>query len=128
LTISDILKYTFILQFIIVMAFGIWFFLAVETWETVAVWPWLDPFAGRVIRALCIGWALGGLLGYRATSWEHVEILVIQDVIAVLFLLVGSVWMMFAYPTMPVAGWLMTGIFALFFVLFLHSYVTKPST
>lgn len=108
------------------MAFGIWFFIAVETWETVAAWPWLDPYVGRVIGAMTIAWAMASALGYRAASWEQVEIIVIQDVIGSVLLLVGSVWMMFAYPTIPIAGWLMTGLFGLFVVLFLYAYLTKP--
>ncbi|MFQ5832367.1 MAG: hypothetical protein ACE5H4_06680 [Candidatus Thorarchaeota archaeon] len=126
MTVSNILKYIFILHFIVAMAFGIWFFIAVETWETVAAWPWLDPYAGRVIGAMTIAWAMASALGYRAASWEQVEIIVIQDVIGSVLLLVGSVWMMFAYPTIPIAGWLMTGLFGLFVVLFLYAYLTKP--
>ena len=124
----SILKYTFLLHFIVSMIFGFLFFLSPEFYVSATAWPFLDPAAGRVMGSAFLGFGFAALLGYRAGSWEEVKIIVIADIIFTLFSLVSMVWMMVIHATIPVlAGAFNAFLFALFFVLYLYSYYVSTS-
>ena len=117
---SSITKYIFLLTFIIQIIFGVWFFVSPESWVTLTGWP-NEVNSGRVLGAVIIALALGALLAYRATSWEQVELFVIMQL---LYNLLGLVAMLWNYATvaLPVAGWLIIGLLALFLVFYLFVY------
>ena len=77
MTISNSLRYIFLIHFLICLVFGVLFFLSPEYIVTATGWPFLDPVTGRVVGAMFLGWAFGSLFGYRATEWSEVKILVI---------------------------------------------------
>jgi len=125
LEIPNILKYTFLLHFIVSIIFGFVFFLIPEMYSEAVGWPFDDPAATRGLGSAFIGFAITSLFGYRTTSWEEVKIVVIGEIVFTLFGLLTMVWMMVVHTTIPVlAGWLYALIFAVFFVLFLYSYFT----
>lgn len=113
-------KYVFLMHFIAVIIFGVWFFIAPETWSTLTGWP-DEASAGRILGAALIGMAILGLLGYRASTWEEVEIIVYMLLIYNILGLVGMLWN-YAYLTLPIAGWGIVGLYALFFFLFFYVY------
>lgn len=120
--IPTVLKYSFLIHFITVAVFGVWFFFGTEVWVDLTGWPFYDPMAGRVLGAAFIGLAIGSLWGYRATSWEQVEVYVTALVVMGIFGSAGMVWMMLAHATIPIAGWLTTIIQIFLMVLFVYSY------
>jgi len=122
--IPSILRYIFLLHFIVAMIFGVWFFLGVEIYGDLVAWPWMDPVSGRIMGSMLIGYGVASILGYRATSYEEVKILVIAEIVWCLFALVSQLWMIIVYPTIPLAGWLNVSLFGVFFVLFLYVYYT----
>ncbi len=122
--IPSILKYIFLLHFIVAMIFGVWFFLGVEIYGDLVGWPWMDPVSGRIMGSMLIGYGVASILGYRATSYEEVKILVIAEIVWCLFALISQLWMIIVYPTIPLAGWLNVALFGIFFVLFLYVYYT----
>ena len=65
--------------------------------------------------------ALGGLLAFRTSSWEKVELFVIMQI---LWNILGLVAMLWNYVTMtlPVAALLIMGIFAIFLVFHIYVY------
>ncbi len=76
-----ILKYTFLLHFIACMIFGLVFFLSPEIYVDIVAWLFLDPFAGRVMGSLFLGFGVAAFLGYNASTWEEVRILVFADIV-----------------------------------------------
>lgn len=121
--IPTILKYTFLIHFIVCMFFGFLFFLSPEFYHDVTAWPFFDPTTARVMGSGFIAIGIASLFGYRAASWEEVKIVVICDIVFTLFGLLSMVWMMIVHTTIPaLAGWFNAALFGLFFVLFLYSY------
>ena len=120
--IPGILKYTFLLHMVIAIGLGIWYFIAPNTWVDLVSWPYFDPSVDRVMASLMIGLGVTSLLGYRADSYEKVEIIVIGEIICCLLSTVGMIWFMLSEATPPMIGWALTGIMALLLVLFAYSY------
>lgn len=81
MTISNTLKYIFLIYFIVALVFGVLFFVNVEYVAAVTAWPYLDPVTGRVVGSMFLGWAFGALFGYRATEWSEVKVFVIASMI-----------------------------------------------
>ncbi|MHA1909321.1 MAG: hypothetical protein ACW98Y_18635 [Candidatus Thorarchaeota archaeon] len=121
--IPSILKYTFLLHFIACMIFGLVFFLSPEIYVDVVAWPFLDPYAGRVMGSLFLGFGVASLLGYKASTWEEVKILVLADIVWGIFVTISMIWMIIVYPSAPilVAGFELI-LAAFFVVLFLYCY------
>jgi len=125
LTISNMLKYIFLIHFIICLIFGIGFFLSPEYITTMTAWPFLDPVAGRILGAMFFGWGFGSLFGYRATDWSEVKIVVIGDIVWGLLATVAFVWMMVVHATLPImAVGLYISLTVIFSILFLYAYMT----
>jgi len=120
---SSLSKYIFLLAFIAQIIFGIWYFVAPETWVTLTGWP-SELASGRVLGAACIALAIGGFLAYRATSWDTVEVYVMMQLFWNILGLVAMLWAYFTM-TLPVATWLIVGLLALFLILFLFVYMKE---
>jgi threonine/homoserine/homoserine lactone efflux protein len=120
--IPSILKYTFLLHMIVAIVLGIWYFIAPNTWVDLVSWPYFDPSVDRVMAAMMIGLGVTSLLGYRADSYEKVEIIVMGEIISCLLSTIGMIWFMLGEVVPPLIGWVLTGIMALLFVLFTYAY------
>ena len=117
---SSLAKYIFLVSFLAQIIFGVLFFFSPESWIALTGWP-NEPSTGRVLGAAILVLALGGLLAYRATSWEQVELFVIMQILWNILGLVAMLWNL-AIMTLPVAVWLIIGLLALFLVLYLFVY------
>ena len=125
MTISNTLKYIFLIYFILSLIFGIIFFLIPEEITTMTAWPFLDPVTERVMGSMFLGWAIGSLFAYRAKEWSEVKIFVLASLTWCLFGTVAFVWMMAIHATIPLlVGGLYLSLTALFFILFLYAYYT----
>ena len=123
MTISNTLKYIFLIYFILCLIFGIGYFIAPEYIATATAWPFLDPVAGRIMGSMFFGWAFGALFAYRASEWSEVKIIVIADIVWGLFGILTFVWMMAIHPTIPLlVGGFYLLLTALFFILFLWQF------
>lgn len=121
------LKYIFLIHFIVCLIFGISFFLSPEYISTMTAWPYLDPVAGRVIGAMFLGYGFASFFGYRATDWSEVKIIVIADIVWCLFASIAFVWMMAVDATLPImAVGLYLSLCVIFFILYLYAYMTHP--
>ena len=116
-------KYIFLLAFIAQIIFGIWYFVAPETWVTLTGWP-SELASGRVLGAASIALAIGGFLAYRASSWDKVEVYVMMQLFWNIFGLIALLWAYFTM-TLPVATWLIVGLLGLFLILFLFVYIKE---
>jgi hypothetical protein len=125
LTVSNTLRYIFLLHFIVGIILGFLFFLSPEFYVDLTGWPWIDHAAGRVMGSCFIGFSVAALLGYRAESWAEVKIIVLANVTWCLFATISMVWMMAVYPALPImAAGLNLFLVALFFILYLYAYYT----
>ncbi len=123
MTVSSILKYTFLLHFLVVIFFGLAYFLITDIFLAMLAWP-IEVSMTRVVGAVFIGVAISSLYGFRAESWDRVEIVVLMEIVLTLFGLIAMIWNMLTILTLPLIGWAFAGLFGLFFILFLYSYLT----
>ena len=123
MTVSSILKYTFLLHFLMTIFFGLAYFLIPDIFLAMIAWP-LEVSMSRVFGAVFIGVAIASLYGFRAESWDRVEIVVLMEIVLTLFGLIAMIWNMLTILTLPLIGWAFAGLFGLFFILFLYSYLT----
>ena len=114
---SQSLRITFILHAIVAFIFGLGLLAAPGQFLDIFGWQPVDPLMTRMLGAamLALGW--GSVRGYRAASWDEVEILVeVEAAFTVLaavgllrHLLIASwpwyVWMIFAIFTIFAASW-----------------------
>ncbi len=121
---SKLSKYIFLFHFFVALVFGVIWFAAPEFWNTLTGWP-SEIASGRIVGMATIMLAIGCLFGYRATSWEQVEILVIMELIFNILGAIGMVWNIIAIPTLPVVAWLLIGLMGLFAVLFLYVFMIE---
>ena len=124
--ISNLARYVFLLHFIATMIFGVWFFLSPESWVTLTGWP-TELASGRLLGVALLMSALGGIMAYRATSWEQIEIYVMMELVWNLLGVISMIWS-YATMTLPVAGWFMVGLLALFLILFGYVYYQAKLT
>ena len=89
--ISNLARYVFLLHFIATMIFGVWFFLSPESWVTLTGWP-TELASGRLLGVALLMSALGGIMAYRATSWEQIEIYVMMELVWNLLGVISMIW------------------------------------
>ncbi|MFW9811561.1 MAG: hypothetical protein ACFFF9_03830 [Candidatus Thorarchaeota archaeon] len=121
--VSIVLKYTWILHFLVTIFFGVALFVVPDVFFGSMGWP-VEIAMDRSFGSMFIALAIISLLAFREESFDRVEILVILEILLTLLGLVASLWNMLTM-TLPVVGWAFTGLYALFFILFLYSYMTK---
>ena len=118
--ITKLAKYVFLIHFITCMIFGAWYFISPESWSALTGWP-TETAAGRILGAALIALGLAAFFAFRASTWEEIEIIVLVELIWNALAMVGMIWN-YVYLTLPIAGWLNTGLLALFFVLYFYVY------
>ena len=124
MTISNTLKYIFLIHFLVSVFYGVMMFLSPEFYQGLISWPYLDPVTGRLMGAAFLGFAFTSLFGFRAADWAEVKIVVIGEMVFTLFGAIASLWMVLVDSSIPIAGWLHVGLTGLFFILFLYAYYT----
>jgi hypothetical protein len=119
--ISQGLKMTFLVHFVIGLIFGLIDLLIPEQWGNLTNWPVQDPTMYRLVGAAILAFAASSILAYRETDWERVIIIVRTEIIwtglATLVFLVGLV-----FWDAPAIAWLyallMAGFCAAFSVFY----------
>ena len=118
--ISKFLKYSFLIDGLVALVYGLVMLLIPDIHATVLSFPY-EEFADRYIGALFIGFAIGNLLAYRASSWENVEFVVYMNItFLVLGLFVGLYCI--AMAVLPVIAFTQMGLTVFLLVLFLYAY------
>ena len=124
--ISNLARYVFLLSFIAKLIFGLWYFLFPESWSALTGWP-TETAAGRLLGAAILVLAVGAIMAYRASSWEQVELYVTMEIVWNILGTIGMLWN-YATMTLPLAGWVNTGLLALFLLLYLYIYYNAKQT
>jgi hypothetical protein len=114
---SQSLRITFILHAIVAFVFGLGLLAAPGQFLDLFGWAPVDPLMTRMLGAALLALAWGSARGYRAATWDEVEILVeVETAFTVLasvgllrHLLVASwpwyVWMTFAFFAIFAVSW-----------------------
>ncbi len=120
-----LLKYTFILHFIVAMIFGVWLFILPDSFNTfIGHTTPADP-VNIAYGALLIGIGMSSILAFRSNEWQSVKILVELELIYTPLAIIGGFFTILN-DTYPIAFmWVYVGIMALFFILYLISYYQK---
>ena len=118
------LKYTFLVQLVIFLIFGIIFTFFIEQYVEWFNWPNLDPTAGRYIGVIFLSFAFVEFLAYRETEWEQVEMFVVLDL---LFCILGAMIQLIGtfVDETGWAGWFNFTIQIIFFLAFLYLYIQQ---
>ncbi|NIV29587.1 MAG: hypothetical protein GWN58_08780, partial [Anaerolineae bacterium] len=70
--ISQGLKMTFLVHFVIGLIFGLIDLLIPEQWGNLTNWPVQDPTMYRLVGAAILAFAASSILAYRESDWERV--------------------------------------------------------
>ena len=116
-------KYTFLINFLISIFFGFSIFVIPEMYFDLTGWP-QELYLARVAGAFFIAVAIGSLLAFRESDWERVEIFVYMNLVLNALGAVGSVWCMLIM-TLPVMGWVYTGIWVFLLLLYFYAYYVQ---
>ncbi|MGD9397189.1 MAG: hypothetical protein PVJ05_12225 [Candidatus Thorarchaeota archaeon] len=118
--ISKFLKYAFLIDGLVALVYGLWMLVLPEHHATLFNFPY-EEFADRFIGALFIGFAIGNLLAYRASSWENVEFVVYMNLT---FLIIGLIVELYsiAMALLPVGAFAQVFLTAFLLVLFIYSF------
>jgi len=116
------LRYTFVLHFIVAFVFGFMLFLIPDTFNTLIGHTTPADPVNIAYGVLLIGIGVSSVLAFRATKWETVIILVQMEIVYCPLALIGGLYtiLMNNYPVMFM--WFYVFIMGLFFLLFLIPY------
>ncbi len=118
------LKTTFLAHFIVAIIFGLAFLLLPGPTGGLYGMQIPQPDIYRLLGAAVLGYAASSWLGYQATNWESVRIVVFMEM---LWTLLGTLVMLYAllFSGFPALGWINAIIFAAFCVAFSRYYYQK---
>jgi peptidoglycan/LPS O-acetylase OafA/YrhL len=90
--ISKFLKMSFLIDGLVALVYGLVLLLIPDIHNSFFGFPY-EEFAYRYIGTLFLGFAIGNLLAYRASSWENVEFVVWMNIV---FLVLGVIVILYA--------------------------------
>jgi len=118
--ISKFMKMSFLIDGLVALIYGLVMLLIPNMHATAFGFPY-EEFADRYIGALFLGFAIGNLMAYRATSWENVEFVVMMNIV---FLVIGTIIILYSIliAVLPVVGYMQVGLSLFLLILFLYGY------
>jgi hypothetical protein len=122
--ISQGLKTTFLVHFIVALLFGLGFLfmpVLVGSWYGLNV---QEPDTYRLLGAAMLGFAVSSWFAYRATDWESVRIVVVMELV---WTILGTLVLLYAllFAGFPALGWLNAVILGAFALAFGRFYFQK---
>ena len=121
---SQGLKTTFLIHFIVALLFGLGFLLIPVAVGNVYGLDVQEPDIYRLLGAAMLGFAVSSWLAYKETNWESVRIVVVMELV---WTVLGTLVMLYALliAGFPVLGWLNAVILATFAIVFGRFYFQK---
>ena len=121
---SQGLKTTFLIHFIVALLFGLGFLLIPVAVGNVYGLDVQEPDIYRLLGAAMLGFAVSSWLAYKETNWESVRIVVVMELV---WTVLGTLVMLYALliAGFPVLGWLNAVILAAFAITFGRFYFQK---
>jgi hypothetical protein len=123
---SQGLKATFLVHVIVVLVFGVPLFFAPAQYEAIANWEPIEPAIARTLGAMLLALAVSSWMGYRATRWSEVRIVVAQEIG---FTVLGTVASLYEAlgPGAPTMIWLNIAVLAIFCVFWMYFFRKESS-
>ena len=75
------LKITFLIHFVVGLVFGLIDLLIPELWGDLTNWPVQDPTMYRLVGAAILAFAASSILAYRETDWDKVILIVRTEIV-----------------------------------------------
>jgi len=128
--VSKGLKLTFLIHAVISFVFGIGLYVFPGTMAKMFNWTPLDPTMARFYGGALLAMSVGSKLGYRATSWEQVRIIVATEIAFCVLGVVGTLYSLLVDGA-PAFAWVPFALYAVFAILWIYFYVKaskKPAT
>lgn len=127
--ISNGLKWTFFVHFIVTLFFGVIFTMLVDFYLEIIGWPviYFDPIMLQLLGFAFYAFALSSFIAWKETEWEKVKTIVIMEIAWFM----GGVYVMFwslyfhldtLFP-LPLMGWVYLIIFSAFLIAFIIFYL-----
>jgi hypothetical protein len=111
------LRYTFLVHFVVGLAFGLVLLFIPGPFGKLTNWPVLDPVIYRVLGAAFLGYATSSILAYRETDWEKVILVVRMEIVWTALATLIWLWAVI-FAGAPAIGWLYAALMALFCAAF----------
>jgi hypothetical protein len=114
---SQGLKTTFLIHFIIALLFGLGFLLIPDIVGNYYGLVVQEPEIYRLLGGAMLGFGVSSWLSYKASDWESVRIVVAMEIF---WTALGALVMLYAliFAGFPALGWLNAVIFAAFATVF----------
>lgn len=118
--ISKFLQISFLIDGLVAIVYGLVMFLIPDIHANAFNFPY-EEFADRFIGALFIGFGIGNILAYRATTWESVEFVVYMNIT---FLVLGLFVELYSITIaiLPITGLAQVGLTVFLLLLFLYAF------
>ncbi|MFW9899328.1 MAG: hypothetical protein ACFFDO_08735, partial [Candidatus Thorarchaeota archaeon] len=92
------LKIFWIAGTIVLIIFGLWYFISPESVGVVFNWPFWDPVSTRTLGGIYITWAIIAIMLYKELdNWDKIESWILFAIIVQVFGLIGSIIGIVAY-------------------------------
>jgi len=123
-SLSQGLKTTFLVHFIVALLFGLGFLLIPVAIGNIYGLAVQEPDIYRLLGAAMVGFAASSWFAYQATSWESVRIVVVMELV---WTTLGTLVMLYALllAGFPALGWINAIILAAFAIAFGRFYFQK---
>ena len=111
---------------IVLLIFGLWYFISPESVDAAFNWPFWDPVTTRVVGGIYLAWLIVIILLYKdLDNWEKIESWVLFGILMQIFGLINTIIGFVAYNT-PIGSVLLALIIYIFFaVLGFHIWIQK---
>ena len=118
--ISKFLKMSFLISGLAAIVYGLVLLLIPDIHANMLGFLYAES-SDRMIGSLLLGYGVGNLLAYRASTWENVELVVLMNLT---FLVIGVLVTLYsiAIALLPVAAYMQVGLALFLMFLFLYSY------
>jgi hypothetical protein len=121
---SQGLKTTFLVHFIVALLFGLGFLLIPVAVGSIYGLNVQEPEIYRLLGGAMLGFAISSWLSYKAAGWESVRIVVAMELV---WTILGTLVMLYAllFTGFPALGWINAVILAAFAIAFGRFYFQK---
>jgi len=111
---------------IVMLIFGLWYFISPESILTVFNWPFWDPAISRAVGGIYLAWLIVVILLYKdLDNWDKIESWVLFGNLIQIFGIIGAIINMIAY-NISISTLLVGLIINIFFaVLGFHIWIQK---
>lgn len=126
LDIEKELQIYWICGIIVLIIFGLWYFIFPESLVIAFNWPYFDPLFPRVVGAFYIAWLIILLKLYKERdNWEKIEIWILFSLIVQILTIIANIIVLIAY-NVPIGSLLLVFIINILFVIVgIHIWIQK---